>query len=121
MVIAPVLQELPNEHSPPGGGSAKPTGKFDGGGGWGHRPGAVDENRGPHPTSALLIPPSERLRCTDFDPLAGPPSHFLPSAASSPSAPACWARFEKVSPHASHLGSDKVRALASFRPRAGNR
>ena len=30
--------------------------------------GAVDENRGPHLTSVLLIPPSERLRCTDFDP-----------------------------------------------------
>ena len=40
--------------------------------------GAVDENRGPHLTSALLIPPSERLQCTDFDPgpLARPPSHF---------------------------------------------
>ena len=51
--------------------------------------GAVEQNRGPHLTSALLIPPSERLRCTDFDPgpLARPPSHFLPSAASSPSAP----------------------------------
>jgi hypothetical protein len=61
--------------------------------------GAVEQNRGPHLTSALLIPPSERLRCTDFDPgpLARPPSHFLPSAASSPSAPACWARFEKFS------------------------
>ena len=59
---------------------------------WGVWPGAVDENRGPHLTSALLIPPSERVRCTDFDPgpLARPPSHFLPSAASSPSAPACW-------------------------------
>ena len=58
--------------------------------------GAVDENRGPHLTSALLIPPSERLRCTDFDrPPLGPPSHLAPSAASSPSAPACWARFEK--------------------------
>ena len=47
--------------------------------------GAVEQNRGPHLTSALLIPPSERLRCTDFDPgpLARPPSHFLPSAASS--------------------------------------
>ena len=46
---------------------------------WGCRPGAVDENRGPHLTSALLIPPSERVRCTDFDPgpLARPPSHFL--------------------------------------------
>ena len=51
--------------------------------------GAVEENRGPHLTSALLIPPSERLRCTDFDPgpLARPPSHFLPSAASSPYRP----------------------------------
>ena len=29
--------------------------------------GAVDENRGPHLTSARLIPPSERLRCTDSD------------------------------------------------------
>ena len=41
--------------------------------------GAVDENRGPHLTSALLIPPSERLRCTDSD-LGGPsgrPSHLL--------------------------------------------
>jgi len=26
-------------------------------------------------------------------PPPGPPSHFPPSAASSPSAPACWARF----------------------------
>jgi hypothetical protein len=61
--------------------------------------GAVEQNRGPHLTSAVLIPPSERLRCTDFDPgpLTRPPSHFLPSAASSPSAPACWARFEKFS------------------------
>ena len=29
--------------------------------------GAVDENRGPHLTSARLIPPSERLQCTDSD------------------------------------------------------
>ena len=29
--------------------------------------GAVDENRGPQLTSARLIPPSERLRCTDSD------------------------------------------------------
>ena len=29
--------------------------------------GAVDENRGPQLTSALLIPPSERLQCTDSD------------------------------------------------------
>ena len=59
--------------------------------------GAVDENRGPHLTSARLIPPSERLRCTDSDlgRSLGPPSHLAPSAASSPSALACWARFEK--------------------------
>ena len=42
--------------------------------------GAVDENRGPHLTSALLIPPSERLRCTDFDP--GP---HRPAAVALPS------------------------------------
>ena len=29
--------------------------------------GAVDENRGPQLTSARLIPPSERLQCTDSD------------------------------------------------------
>ena len=29
--------------------------------------GAVAQNRGPHLTSALLIQPSERVRCTDSD------------------------------------------------------
>jgi len=44
---------------------------------------AVDENRGPHLTSALLIHRASVYGCTDFDPAAcRPPSHFLPSAAS---------------------------------------
>ena len=51
-------------HSPPQSG--QPTGKSDEGG-MGVLGGAVDENRGPHLTSARLIPPSERLRCTDSD------------------------------------------------------
>jgi hypothetical protein len=38
--------------------------------------GAVEQNRGPHLTSALLIPPSERLRCTRFRP---GPAVALPS------------------------------------------
>ena len=59
--------------------------------------GAVDENRGPHLTSALLIPPSERLQCTDSD--LGRPSGrrriSLRPPLPHPSALACWARFEK--------------------------
>ena len=43
--------------------------------------GAVEQIFGSHPTSALLIQPSELLRCTDFDPgpLARPPPHKTPS------------------------------------------
>jgi hypothetical protein len=58
--------------------------------------GAVEQNFGSHPTSALL---TQRIhRCTVYRfppaPPAVPPSHFLPSAASSPSAPACGPRLK---------------------------
>jgi hypothetical protein len=49
---------------------------------WGVLGGAVDENRGPHLTSVLLIPLSERLRCTRFRP--GP---ARPAAVALPSVP----------------------------------
>ena len=39
--------------------------------------GAVDENRGPQLTSARLIPPSERLQCTDSDPRRPPCRHRI--------------------------------------------
>ena len=68
--VGPDLKSSPRTHrtsalhSPPPSG--QPTGKSDEGG-MGVLGGAVDENRGPQLTSALLIPPSERLQCTDSD------------------------------------------------------
>jgi hypothetical protein len=76
------------------------------GGSW---PGAVEQNRGPHLIAVLLRQHSERCTVYRFrpGPPAGPPSHF-PSAASSPSAPACGRRVERFRPHPSHLGSALV-------------
>ena len=59
--------------------------------------GAVDENRGPQTDVGSAHPTERAFTVYRFrpGPPLGPPSHLAPSAASSPSALACWARFEK--------------------------
>src|SRR6266566_71786 len=61
------------------------------------------ENRGPHLTAVLLTDGSQVCivyPTLDPKPFPAPPSHFLPSAASSPAAPACWPQ-GKILPHPS--------------------
>src|SRR5437879_1008333 len=52
--------------------------------------------------SAASSPSRRFVSCTDArsEPPTAPPSHFLPSAASSPVAPACWPQ-GKIPPHPS--------------------
>src|SRR6266566_4506415 len=55
------------------------------------------------PDSGSAQPTDRRfVSCTDSrpEPFPAPPSHFLPSAASSPVAPACWPQ-GKILPHPS--------------------
>src|SRR5437588_6127213 len=74
---------------------------------WG---GALEENRGPHLTAVLQPADRRFVSCTEArpEPFTAPPSHFLPSAASSPSlVPAhVWTPFThtpRLAPSASNL------------------
>src|SRR5438094_811415 len=65
--------------------------------------GAREENRGCHLTAVVLTDGSQGCivyPTLDPKPFPAPPSHFLPSAASSPVAPACWPQ-GKILPHPS--------------------
>src|SRR5207302_11043435 len=58
--------------------------------------------RGPPRPPVLLPDGSQVVSCTDArpEPFPAPPSHFLPFAASSAVAPACWPQ-GKIPPHPS--------------------
>src|SRR5438093_9480305 len=81
-----------------------PKGKMIEGGSGGSGRGTRRELWAP-PDSGSAQPTVRRfVSCTGSrpDPFPAPPSHFLPSAASSPVAPACWSQ-GKIPPHRAHV------------------
>jgi len=68
------------------------------------------------PDSGSSTSGSYVVSCTDArpEPFTAPPSHFLPSAASSPVAPACWPR-EKFRRTQAHVRGGRCTAYRSRR------
>src|ERR1700680_3575361 len=82
----------------------------------------VEENRGPHLTSVVLIQRSERCTAYRFPPAprAGTPPQFTPSAASSPSALACGPRSKSAAAPPAHIAPRLCSRLHRVAPPRGN-